>query len=136
MTDDLYARLKELVGSSVEDVYDSILPDVDANGNAWNLTIPVVVVYGVSDTPTNTIDGTVAMRDQRITCEVQARDLRTARTIKEAIIGDRNTPGSGLAGWHGTETQVAQFESGGPELYDLDLNPPRWCLPVDFILII
>ena len=127
MTADLYTRITTVLGASIEDAYDTTVPET-LNGEPWILTLPVVVTSGISDVPTSTIDSRIAIREQRLTCEVQALDLGTARLIKEALI-------VALHGWHGTEVKVAQFENGGPELYDWDLNPPRYVLPVDFMLI-
>ena len=121
MTPDLYAHLVASL-PMLGGVFDAKLPD-----DPWRLTDPVIVTQGISDTPTHAIDGSIALSEQRITCEIQDTDLLRARVIKQALI-------AALDGWRGTIVQVATFESGGPELYDADLNPPRYCLPVDFML--
>lgn len=127
MNGDLYDRIMDQLGTSLGGVYDADLPETNEDGSQWRLTDPVIVTSGISDVPTSTIDSRIALRDQRVTCEVQALDLRQARLIKEALI-------TALHGWRGTVIKVIQFENGGPELKDLDLNPPRWCLPVDFMV--
>jgi hypothetical protein len=127
VTSDLYDRIVDQLGASLGGVYDADLPEVNEDGTQWKLTDPVIVTSGISDVPTSTIDSRIALRDQRVTCEVQALDLRQARLIKEALI-------TALHGWKGSIVKMCQFENGGPELKDWDLNPPRWCLPVDFMV--
>jgi hypothetical protein len=116
MTEELYTQI-----STVAPAYDAKLPD------SYALTDPVIVVLAISDTPTPTISGEIALRDQRITCEVHALTIQAARTAKEALI-------IALHGWRGGAVKACAFESGGPELYDADLVPPRYVLPVDFML--
>lgn len=127
MTQDLYNRITTALEGFIADTYDAKLPDVNDDGTPWKLTVPVIIAYSISDVPTNTIDGMIAIREQRITCEVQALDIGAARVIKEALI-------VALHGWRGTLVKVCIFENGGPELYDAELIPPRYCLPVDFML--
>jgi hypothetical protein len=129
MNGDLYARIVDQLGTALGGVYDMTLPETADDGTPWVLTDPVIVTSGISDVPTDTIDSRIALREHRLQCEVQALDLGQARLIKEALI-------AALNGWRGTTIQVCMFESGGPELYDWDLNPPRYCLPVDFMLTI
>jgi hypothetical protein len=127
LLDDLYDRIMDQLGASIEGVYDQPLPATRDDGSKWILTDPVIVVSGISDVPTSTIDSRIALRDQRMTCEIQSIDLRQARLLKEALI-------TALNGFRGTEVKVIMFENGGPEIYDFDLIPPRYCLPVDFML--
>ena len=129
MTPDLYTRIVTELGASIEGVYDTTLPETIADGSPWLLVDPVIVASHISDVQTSTIDSRIAIREQRLQCEVQALDLGTARLIKEALI-------VALHGWRGTVIEVCMFENGGPELYDWDLNPPRYCLPVDFLVTI
>lgn len=122
MTNDLYLQITTELAGTIEDVYDGKLPD-----SPWMLTVPVICAQVISDTPTSTIDASIALREQRLTLEVQAQNLDDARLIKEALI-------VALHGWRGSVVKVATFENGGPELYDSELNPPRYILPVDFML--
>jgi hypothetical protein len=115
----LCAVLEGVVGQGY--VFDMLLPD------NYTLTQPVIVTQGISDTPTNTIDGRVALREQRLQCSVYAPDLADARTAKEALI-------AALHGWSGGAYASAVLESGGPELYNAESIPPSYHLPVDFIL--
>lgn len=88
---------------------------------------PHVVVSTISDVPTTCIDATIALRDQRISCECCAPTLTAARALKESLI-------AALQGWRGGAIAACAFESGGPELFDADLVPPRYIIPVDFML--
>lgn len=136
MTTDFYNRITTALEGFIEDAYDGKLPDYAEDGSQWALTAPVIVVYGISDVPTTSVDGAICLREQRVTCEIQALDLGVARVIKEALIAkyDPATGTGGIHMWRGTLVKVCTFENGGPELFDLDLNPPRYCLPVDFML--
>jgi hypothetical protein len=116
VTSELYDAI-----SAVAPAYDAKLPD------SYALTDPVIVVLAISDVPTVTIDAAIVLRDQRITCEVHALTIQAARVTKEALI-------TALHGWRGGAVKACAFESGGPELYDADLVPPRYVLPVDFML--
>lgn len=117
MIKELYDCIAAVPGVSA--VFDTKVPD------AYRLNTPVVVVSNISDVPTTEISGTIDCIDTRITCEVQALKLGDARTIKQRLI-------AALNGWSGGPIGVVVFESGGPELYDGTIVPPRYCLPVDF----
>jgi hypothetical protein len=121
MIAELYAQLKTVAG--VDDVFDTKTPD------EYKLIGAIIVVSAISDVPETAIDSTIRAREQRITCEVQALNLTTARAVKESLI-------AALNGWRGGPVGSCLFEHGGPELYDADLIPPRYCLPVDFMVTI
>lgn len=120
MTTEFYDRIAALTG--VSGVFDTKSPD------GYALTGCIVVVSSITENPlAATIEGTLALTEQRVTCEVQALDLPSARAVKQALIPS-------LHGFKAGALKGCAFESGGPELYDHDLVPPRYCLPVDFIL--
>ncbi len=123
MNADLYARIVDQLGATIAGVFDVKLPDAHA------LSTPVVVVSGISDVPTTEINSTIVIREQRLTCEIQALDLVTGRPVKEALI-------AALHGWSEGTIGMCELESGGPELYDWEMNPPRYCLPVDFMVML
>lgn len=127
MTGDLYDHIVASLGSDIEDVFDSKLPDDHSFGSNANFAKAVIVYYPIHDTPERAIDSTISGRAQRITLEVQAYDLTTARNVKELLINACN-------GFAGDTVTSCVLELAGPELYDYDLNPPRYCLPVDFTI--
>lgn len=122
MSPDLYTQITTALAGTIEDVFDAKLPD-----SPWLLTVPVIVAKVISDTPTTSINSDIVLTDERLTLEIQAQNLDDARLVKKALI-------AALHGWRGTIVSLVEYEFGGPVLDGSDLLPPRYILPVDFMV--
>jgi tRNA threonylcarbamoyladenosine modification (KEOPS) complex Pcc1 subunit len=123
ISDDLYARLNELVtddAGTLAAVFDTKRP-----GNVSALK-PIAVFSEVSDVASErTIDGKIALRDSRWQISIYAEDLGDARAAKETVIAK-------LHGYTAESIEACRFESAPGVIYESDLVPPEYHLPVDF----
>ncbi len=117
----LYTRITEAAGviDMIDGLYDTKLPD------EYALDRPVIVLTVIDDVPTKTIDGAIVLTERRVQCSVLAQDLDDARAVKAALI-------AALQCWRG-DAGLFTYESGGPELYDSDMNPPSYQVSCDFM---
>lgn len=120
MTSDLYNRIIEQLDGTIDRLADTKLPD------EYQLDRPVVVYSVIDAVPTITIDSRIALTDSRVQFTVLAQDLDDARAVNTALV-------AALQGWRGALAGLLTYESGGPELYLDEMNPPCYQVSSDFM---
>jgi len=123
INDDIYSALATALGSTVEGIYDTKLPDGYALG-----PLPAVVFAAVSDVPDDIgIDGQVLCSTARWQVTARALDLPTCRPVLAVI---KTT----LHGYSGGAVVRCDWESDGPEVFEPDVIPFEYHASADFMI--
>ena len=122
--DDIYAALSTI--AAVDGIYDTKLPD------GYVVTGAVLVFSSISDVADTEIRGDIVRREQRWQISIRVADthaggLTRARGLKAAVI-------AALHGYSGPTIARCDFESAPGEIFESDILPFQFHIPVDFML--
>lgn len=125
VSEELYDRLAELqTEGSVGAVFDMKRPD-----NYDLPPLPILVFQCIVDLPKSIdIQGPILTRENRWQVSVYALDVLSARAGKEAVIAK-------LHNYRGTAIKRCDFEPSPAEIYESDLNPPEYHIPLEFTVL-
>lgn len=130
ISDDIFTALSTIGG--VAGLFDSKLPD------GYVLAAPVIVFSSVSDTPEDVaIDGEIMREAERwqvsIRVPVSYKDtggrapVVVARALKAAVI-------AALHGYIGGDIVRADYESCPGQVFEAEIAPFQYHLPIDFMI--